>query len=171
MRSSNEFIPADDNHDVTNFVAQLEGIPWFAHVGTPLQSRTAIQRMSRWDQWPGPEDPCTSELPYRQQALHDELMGASAPLNHALSELWDTIQATVLTSAAKNVPYKTNEDAWYGPNVAVWHAAWTAGLVGLCLFLKRPVPEEVQEQWKWFVQGHWPYGWQGGKAERKMLVY
>jgi hypothetical protein len=171
MPSSNDFTASNENDHIANFLRQLGEIPWFAQVGKPIQSRSAIQQMSRWDQWPGPEDPRTSELAYHQQALHDEMMDASAPEDQALSELWDTIHATVVTSAAKQVPYHSDEDAWYAPNVAVWHAAWTAGLLGLCRFRKRPVPEELQEQWNWFVQGHWPYGWLGDPPGRKMLVY
>ncbi len=171
MSLSNEVPPTGENLDLDTFLKQLERIPWFAHVGTPVRSSKAMQGMSSWEDWPGPEDSSATELSHWQQSLHDELLGASYENRDVLTQLWNTIQTTVLTSADKKVPYNPNEDAWYAPNAAVWHAAWAAALVGLCLFLGRPIPKELQEQWNWFVQGHWPYAWLGDSPERTLLVY
>jgi hypothetical protein len=73
-----------------------------------------------------------------------------------LSELWDGIHTAVFRAAASRAPDDPERDAWHGPAAAVWQAAWTAGLVGLCLQTGRPIPRELLDQWRWFARGHWP---------------
>jgi hypothetical protein len=171
MSTSQDFPLPENNSDLSRFLTQVEHTSWFTQVGTPVRWNNAIHGMSRWEEWPGPGASSTIGLSYWQQALYDEIMSASDEKRGALAELWNTIQSMVLTDAAKAVPYNPNEDAWYAPNAAVWHAAWTAGLVGLHLYLRRSIPKELQEQWNWFAQGHWPYGWLEDFPERTLLVY
>lgn len=165
--------PRDDeqNAELASFLRELERIPWFANLGEPISGVHDIERISRWDDWSGPEKSGVDEVCYRQQALYDELLGCGKEGAEQLTQLWESIQRTVLAAAAKNVPYDPSEDTWHGPTLAVWHAAWTAGLIGLCLFLCKPIPAEQQEQWQWFSQGHWPCGWTGDFPDGKFIVY
>jgi hypothetical protein len=77
----------------------------------------------------------------------------------ATDEELAVIHAAVLRAAASRVPYDPTEDYYHAPNAAVWEAAWTAGLVGLCLQTGRPIPPELREVWSWFARGHWPFGY------------
>lgn len=76
-----------------------------------------------------------------------------------LSALWDRVHAAVFHAASPKVPYDPREDAWHGPTTAVWQAAWTAGLIALCMKTGQRIPSDLQEQWAWFVRGHWPSGY------------
>ncbi|MFN3652284.1 MAG: hypothetical protein ACK47B_22120 [Armatimonadota bacterium] len=69
------------------------------------------------------------------------------------------------------MPYDPEQDCFHAPTQAVWHAAWTAGLVALCCFLGQPVPPELASQWHWFSEGHWPCGWVGDFPQGTLLVY
>lgn len=166
-----EWIRFKQNQEVGNFLAQLEAIPWFASIGKPIPAWAGVEQVFSWDKWPGPEDPTVSELHSRQHGLYDEIMARSDQQGNSLSELWAAIQAGVVRLASQRVPYDPNKDTWYEPNAAVWHAAWTAGLVGLCLFTGHDIPLELQEQWKWFADGHWPCTYAGELLASKVVVY
>jgi hypothetical protein len=165
---------AGDVQSLGDLLAQLEEIPWFSNIGTPTPAGAGVERIYSWEDWPGPEEPPIRELSVRQQGLYDSIMKDAGGLQGALSSLWDRIHATVLHAAARKVPYDPGQDAWHGPSTAVWQAAWTAGLIGLCLRSGRPVPPELQEQWTWFVRGHWPSGYvnlDAGGRPGKLLVF
>ena len=63
----------------------------------------------------------------------------------SLKETWDQIHEAVFRRATSTVPYDPAEDAWHGPSFGVWQAAWTAGLVGLCLALGRSIPKTFRD--------------------------
>lgn len=144
---------------VEHFVAELDSIPWFSNIGKPMPPDAGIERIYRWEEWLGPEMPGNTRLHDQQQALYDSLMEEAGDEKEALVALWSRVHAAVLRAAAPKVPYDPNQDCYHAPTLAVWQAAWTAGLVGLCLALGRPVPPELQEEWEWFVRGHWPSGY------------
>jgi hypothetical protein len=141
---------------VAKFMHDLEAIPWFANLGAPIPPSCGVNRISQWEEWLGPESEGATELAMRHQALHDEIMAGPEENRELLSKLWIQIQDWVIELAGPKVPYDSKEDCYHAPTAAVWQAACTAALVGLCLRLQRPVPDEVSDQWKWFVQGHWP---------------
>jgi hypothetical protein len=144
---------------VGDFLAQLEAVPWFSSTGRPMPPDLGVERMSAWEDWPGPEEPAIRELSFQHQELYDRIMAEAGDQRAALTELWEAIHAAVFRRASSRVPYDPNQDVWHGPTVAVWQAAWTAGLIGLCLRTGRPVPPKLQEQWSWYARGHWPSGY------------
>ena len=158
---------------VEDFLAQLAAVPWFSNIGRPTPPDAGVKRIFAWEEWPGPEkDPAITELHLQHQALFDAIMVDAGEQRAARAELWDRIHAAVFRAAASRVPYDPKQDAWHGPTMAVWQAAWTAGLVGLCLQSGRPVPPEIQEQWLWFARGHWPSGYDSFSDEPgPLLVY
>jgi hypothetical protein len=112
------------------------------------------------------------ELSQRHQELFDSILADAGQQRPALSELWDRIHAAVFSAAASRISYDPNQDTWHGPTMAVWQAAWTAGLIGLCLETGRSIPPELAEQWTWFNRGHWPSGYVWLKGQRgPLLVY
>lgn len=149
--------PRED--EVNNFIAQLEEVPWFSNLGRPVSSEEEVVRIATWDDWPGPEEPAILELSSRQQELFDEIMEGAGEQAPQLKMAWDEVHAVVFRTASVRVPYDPAEDAWHGPTAAVWQAAWTAGLIALCLQTSRPIPAELEEQWSWYVRGHWPSGY------------
>jgi hypothetical protein len=164
----------DQYSAVARFVAELESIPWFRNIGRPLPPDAVAKQLRRWEDWPGPEEPAVFELSERQQALYDELMAESGARRAELLNLWDRVHKRVITCATSAVPYDPAQDSWHAPTVAVWQAALTAGLIALCTWLRRPVPEDLQQQWNWFVLGHWPSGYSRyGPDDRRgpLLVY
>ena len=155
-----------------DFLAQLEAVPWFSSIGRPTAADAGAVRMSAWEDWPGPEEPGILELSLRHQDLYDRVLAEAGDQRPALAELWEAIHAAVFQRAAPRVPYDPAGDAWHGPTTAVWQAAWTAGLIGLCLRTGRPIPLELQEQWAWFARGHWPSGYAAGCGDNgRLLVY
>lgn len=151
------------------FLRELEAIPWFASIGEPLPAGSGCKQIGSWDEWRGPEEPSVAEVADRQQTLYDEMMGGrEAP---RLKDLWDRVHEVVFREATPGIPYDPDADTWHPPTFAVWHAAWTAGLVGAHRFLHRPIPPELHQQWHWFAAGHWPCDWEGDLPEGKPVVY
>lgn len=149
----------DRDASVTRFLTHLKSIPWFRSIGKPLPPNTVAKPLQSWEDWPGPDQPAIIELSLRQQALYDEILACCAGRRDEVLRLWDHIREIVFSVAATAVPYDPMQDSWHGPTTAVWQAAWTAGLVGLCIHLQRPIPADLHEQWNWFVIGHWPSGY------------
>jgi len=153
---------------IGDFIGQLDRVPWFANLGKPSPRDPAVFRIYHWSTWPGPEDP-GSEM---QQAFlmkrYDELFG-SAHRIPGLRETWKMIEERVIRLAKPCVPFKEDEDVWYGPNMAVFQAAYTTALVG-CTILRDGHLEEGTDprmqwtlayEWWWYRAGHWPcmYYW------------
>ena len=166
---------ADTNSDLSieAFVAQLETVPWFSELGQPGPADAEATRIFSWDEWPGPEDPSVNELALGQQALYDGLLETAGEKRQEFLALWDRIQETVFRAARTRVPYDPEEDCYHGPTAALWQAAWTAGLIGWCLYVGQPVPGDLREQWQWYLAGHWPagYSWLSDDKPGPLLVY
>ena len=141
------------------FLVRLREVPWFADIGRPMPAVSRVERIERWEEWPGPEEESVAILHEKHQALYDSIIEAAGPSRDRLLAMWDRIHFLVFEVAAPRVPYDPDQDSWHGPSAAVWQAAWTAGLVGLCLLSTRPVPPALQEQWGWFMRGRWPCGY------------
>ena len=140
------------------FLSSLESVRWFARLGEQITDSPDTPRIHDWGEWPGPQDEAVIALHFRHGELYDDFMGGADP-PEALKETWDTIHALVFRNATSAVPYDPDEDTWHGPTMAVWQAAWTAGLIGLCLETQRQIPSELEQQWRWFLRGHWPCGY------------
>ena len=164
----------DNAQRVERFIAGLDTIPWFSNLGQPTPPEAGVERIYRWEDWPGLEEPGIIDLSQRHQALYDSLIASAEGSADARKGLWDRIHAAVFRAAAPNIPYDPKHDTYHGPTMAVWQAAWTAGLIGLCLQSGRPAPPELREQWDWFARGHWPCGYAGANDDGKpgpLLVY
>ena len=160
------------------FIALLDRIPWFKRLGQPSTKDIEVFRIYSWKTWPGPENPGAEIQSANYQRWRDELFGAETlPSDDPVMILWDQIQTKVMALAKLNVPYHDEQDAWYGPNAAVWSAGWVAALVGCALLKKRykiqtPASQWTLEyEWEWFAEGHWPccYYWAWGYTERAAI--
>jgi hypothetical protein len=104
------------------FVAQLEHVPWFENIGRATAPDELVDRIDRWEHWPGPEAPQVADFFDPQQVLRDSIFKDAGENRGELNALWDRVQAIVLRAASLAVPYDPAEDAWHGPTAAVWHA-------------------------------------------------
>lgn len=177
---------------LNQFIANLEQVPWFKHLGGPAIRDPEVFRIYDWQTWPGPEDPgATIQAQYHIQWREDLFQAEPLPADDPLITLWTQIHDTVFDLARASVPYHDGQDAWYGPNAAVWQACWAAALVGCRLFKHGRLPEPEQSlsqwtlayEWSWFQEGHWPccYFWSWGYTDldavertdspRKLIVY
>ena len=159
--------------DLEHFETSLVEIPWFLRVGAPIDVN--VGRLSRWDEWPGPEDPGVAVLHVHQQSLFDDLLAAGPAED--LEALFNRINKGVMSIASTRVPFDENQDAWHAPTTAVWHAGWTAAILALSTVTKHDLPDLVRWQWRWFLEGHWPAGlrWKSDKpasySELDLIVF
>jgi hypothetical protein len=144
--------PFETDPAVSEFLVQLEVIPWFENLGKPISDPT-VRRIADWSEWAGPWDADDASFGTRQAALRNEIL---RPACDQLVALWESVHDAVLNKAASKVPYDGEQDCNHGPTTAAWDAAYTAALMAVCVRQRRPIPHELQEHWRWFVAGHWP---------------
>ena len=161
---------SEGGRKLAKFLHELELVRWFSNIGKHVES-TEVEQIHSWKEWRGPEDSGLVEISCRQQELYDELESLAGRPIPNVNQIWEHIHSEVFRNSTDKIPYEEGRDTWYGPTAAVWHAAWTAGLIGLCEFLNRPVPADLNNQWGWFVKGHWPCGWVGEFPNGKLLLY
>ncbi len=169
MSGDNSSTSHNQNTRLAKFLKALEDIPWFANIGKPLPEGSTCKQIHNWDDWPGPEEPSVAEMDDGEAATYEELTQGED--SDQLSELHDRIQKTVVRLAKDKVPYDEEEDTCHAPTAAVWQAGWTAGLIGLCLWMNRPVSPGLAENWNWFLAGHWPCDWEGDYPDGQPTVY
>ncbi|HDT5889378.1 TPA: hypothetical protein QHA87_004912 [Aeromonas dhakensis] len=135
--------------NIERLIDRAGKIQFFSALGAEIDD-ASIVRIGEWDEWPGPEDPRVEEIGLMQQSLYERVA-------HATEEAkWSRALRLMVEAAAKAVPYIEGEDASYGPNIAVWSAAWTFALEELYSSHDAPVPAEVRAQLYWYERGHWP---------------
>ncbi len=147
---------------VESFLRGLDQIPWLKNLGKPSARDDTVLRMYAWRLWPGPETPGSELQAAYYMYWHNDLFETDESPLTLQDELWHTIRQRVESLARLNVPYRDAEDAWYGPNAAVWSASWIAALVGCSIrkngtasvFLERHTL--LATEWTWFLEGHWP---------------
>ena len=144
--------PITQTENVADFRRVLSDIAWFSAVGRPETGVTCIQT---WDEWCGPENECVESMHLAEQDVYDSFL-PDASQTGPLAEVWDSVCEQVTDLAKKAVPYREDEDVWYGPVAAVCDAAWTAGLIALHIETERDIPGDLLVRWKWFCAGHWP---------------
>jgi hypothetical protein len=158
---------------ITKFIEQLDAISWFVNLGKPSSRDPEVFRIYDWRAWPGPEDPgCEMQTAFLMHR-HNDLFASTAN-DPSLRESWQTIHDRVLHLTKLAVAYDEHEDAWFGPNAAVWQAAFTAALVGCKIIrdgeLKADGNADTQwtlpNEWSWYLAGHWPcmYYWPWGHS-------
>jgi hypothetical protein len=154
--SCDELAPAK-RQALSEHLARLKTVAWFSEIGKPIPEPPGTPRIYDWDDWHA-YDRNVEEVAWRGQALYDEIInGADNP--ELLRRLWDLIAEEMPVPAA--IPYDPSQIPEHAPTMAVGHATWTAGLIGLCLASGRPIPEDLERQWQWFLRGHWPCSCQG----------
>src|SRR6266542_4494494 len=96
-----------------------------------LLGQLLVRLVAAWPQTI-PCQPC-----WRPSTCHPFAIGRAGtpPPDDPSTQLWNRIHDTVFECARTAVPYHDEQDAWYGPNAAVWQASFTAALVG-CMFAK-----------------------------------
>jgi hypothetical protein len=160
---------------------RLLGVSWFASLGKPSRWDNGCVRISRWDQWPGPEHPPIAAAALAAQAIHDAVFAAAdASAAAALHGTFDRVHALVLERARTAVPFDPDEDTWHAPTQCVWDAAYWTALVACVLACGWTVPEDLVEVWNWYAAGHWPSGFADEPEDgpgrqlvypRRLLVY
>jgi hypothetical protein len=175
---------------VANFIEQLDAIPWFSNLGKPSLRDSEVFRIYDWCIWPGPEDPGSEMQSAFLMERHNDLFKTVEPIP-ALRDTWQTIHDGVMLLTKASVPYNEQQDAWFGPNAAVWQAAFTAALVGCTILRDGELKVEdcarmqwtLSNEWLWYLAGHWPcmYYWPWGYAsiavarrpggEKRLVVY
>src|SRR5581483_5654607 len=101
--------------EVERFVASLATLPWFRNLGEPTPPDAGVERIYRWEEWPGPLEPGVDRLAERQQALYDSLMQGAASDDRPSKTLWDRVHNAVFDVAAAHVPYDPNQDTYHAP--------------------------------------------------------
>jgi hypothetical protein len=145
------------------FERVLAGVAWFAHLGEPSPWDGGCERISAWEQWPGPHDLLDETFHQSLQGIHDGIFAACSPTAaDGLQVLFDRVSAAVRNRAAAAVPlYDPEEDSWYAPTLCVWSAGYVGALIACVLACGWPVPEDLVEMWNWYEAGHWPSSFAG----------
>jgi hypothetical protein len=152
------------------FYQSLKTIPWLGNLGKPHPRDGEVYRIHDWSLWLGPEDPAVA-LMNAYALFWEAQLKEQAGQEAVISETWGEIEVVVSDLARPNVPYEEDQDAWYGPNMAVWSAAWFAALVGCWMktfgslepieafstFQKSSRYQwRLDVIWSWYAVGHWP---------------
>jgi hypothetical protein len=114
---------------IESFLIEIDQIPWFANLSKPSRLDSQALRMASWEAWPDPETPGSGLMAEAAEARRARLLAAGDP--PMIEALWQRIHERVFMQAIACVPWKDDQDAWYAPNTAVFHAAWNAALVGI----------------------------------------
>ena len=149
--------PTDIAPDVDAYFHMLETVPRFRNLGKPHPFDNAVVRIHSWEEWPGPERGFGYWFGRWQSVVREKIEEWEHVRPAELGALWKRIERFVVERAAANVPlYDPEQDAWYGPTMCVWGAAFTSCLVGWHIRLNRCLPERLACEWEWYVSGHWP---------------
>jgi hypothetical protein len=152
-----------------DFFQSLKTIPWLKKLGQPHPRDDEVYRIHDWSLWLGPEDPAVALLNDYALFWEAQLKEQAGP-ELLISEVWDEIESLVFDLARPHVPFEADQDAWYGPNMAVWSAAWFAALTGCWVKVFGHLPplggsafqQSPHYQWRldviwlWYAAGHWP---------------
>ncbi len=151
-----------------DFRRSLMNIPWLENLGRSNPQDGTVYRIYDWGTWMGPEDPAVVLQNAYYMAWKDQLEAAAG---ESCAVLWQDIYDQVFHLAQKAVPFEAEQDAYYGPNMAVWSCCWFAALAGCWLKqfeslaqpLKRPAYQtssryqwRIDLIWWWYTAGHWP---------------
>jgi hypothetical protein len=136
--------------DLEQLQRRVRAAGLFRAIGTAANGAGA--RICTWKEWAGPEDDSVVDVAQRIS----EMRGDTFP--EGARAAWEEAESWVVGYAAELVPYIEGEDAWYGPNSAVWWAATVYCLENAHNVSGDPLPAEIAAQIYWFDLGHWPCG-------------
>ncbi|MDQ2733284.1 MAG: hypothetical protein M3Y56_16665 [Armatimonadota bacterium] len=161
--------------EISAFLTFLEHVVWFERLGLPSSRDHEVDRITGWDEWPGPQEPEADLWADQFSEMYAEVQDIAKVRGVDLQPMWKQIQEIVVRLAAPMVPdYEEGRDAWYAPTTCVWSAACDAGLVGCYLFLHEAPPPVLRLAWGWNVEGHWPCACRVSSQDTKMgrlIVY
>lgn len=148
------------------FEKLLSSVPWFGKIGQLIDDQTI--RLHEWYGWPGPEEEGVCALHSGQQELFERLKIGD---DNELEAIWDQIHHFVLmrTSSILGIDPSV-QDAWDPMATACWQAAWTAALIGVMEHIGEAPPTTIQQQWNWFVAGHWPVGYTDASSNSLLVL-
>lgn len=155
------------------FEREVARIDWFANVGKDSPWDSGCVRIRNFDDWTGNMDEDNVELLGEQsQEYYDYVLGvAGLSREEELKALFKRIHDLVHSIAGRRLEFDKNVPSDEGSAQCVWCAAWDAGVVACFLALDCELPEDLQEEWAWFVEGHWPCGLEyGARGEMRRLV-
>ena len=150
------------------FKGSLADIPWLKNLGRPSPQDGRVYRIYDWRAWMGPEDPAVVLQNEYYMTWKDHL---DEEAGEDCTALWREIYDQVFDLARDAVPFDPEQDAYHGPNMAVWSCCWFAALTGcwLNLFggLTQPLRRDAYQTslcyqwridliWGWYAAGHWP---------------
>jgi len=130
-------------------IERAKEINWFGDVGKPTDP--TIKTITSWCDWIGPEDSLVTVIHYKQQQYFESLVG-----DEKEHQNWNDLISSLVGHIKSTVPFEEDGDSWNGPNMAVWHAAWTFALKLLYKDKGLPTPAEITIQMHWFENGRWP---------------
>jgi hypothetical protein len=142
--------------DLPTFEEALRGISWFANLGRPHARDAEVARISRWEEWPGPERGYGDWFGRYPAVVRERIEADHADRRAELAAAWDRIERSVVEAALPRVPGAGEGDAWHGPSACVWQTGYFAALVGWHVLLGRPLPDPIAAAWAWLAEGHWP---------------
>jgi hypothetical protein len=149
--------PATIAPTVTDFLVLLQRVHWFTRLGQPHVRDAEVVRIHDWSGWPGPEGPWGDWFGRWPAFVRECIEADGRNRSKELESTWQQIGGLVAEQAAANVPlYDPNQDAWYGPTLCVWDAAYIASLVGWHILMSQPIGWVISERWRWLAAGHWP---------------
>jgi hypothetical protein len=129
--------------------SRVKEVNLFSALGVEL-SEPPIIRIRSWDDWPGPKDSRVETIHTHMQSLHDAIVFRDT------EPQWNRALRLTVDIARYLVPFDESQDAWYGPNIAVWSAAWVFALEEVHTAKSIPLPSEMRAQLYWYERGHWP---------------
>ena len=94
--------------NIANAIETANNTRWFASCGKLLEN--TVSTIGNWDEWIGPEEELVSEIHYKQQSFHDQIIS-----NKIEEENWNKLLVALVEIIKHHVPFKENEDAWLCP--------------------------------------------------------
>ena len=134
------------------FRQRVDDIPWFSRLGQPHARDQYVDRITDWDDWPGPESRGGSAMAQEAGRWCEDLLALPEPGREAIQSLWSSVE----NQALRPMPLEIKPDPWHGPTAAATQAAWLAATIASCLLARVPIPPNALSMWAWFARGHWP---------------
>jgi hypothetical protein len=157
VREPFDDVPEHDPRGLTPeaFLALLDCIPWFAHLGQPHELDREVDRIVAWSDWGGPERR-GSDVMGRESAIWQEALLASVPDPGPIEAVFAQADSRTNDAITRRIDFEVEGDPWQPQSSAVGGACWLAGTLAAYLFAGVPIPLNVLRQWEWYVLGHWP---------------
>lgn len=139
------------------FLETTSEIKWFSETGKPNARDFFVKRILDWDEWNGPESELNSEFSEWLNNCKENLLEKFPDEKEMLESIWESTEKLVFTQAIECHPlYDSDEDAWHGPTLCVWAAAFTFCLISWHFYLGLELPDRLADEMYWYSSGHWP---------------